>query len=229
MSTSYHLQTDGVTERANCSIGQIFWSTIRPDQLNWYEKVPMCEFAINTSINDSTGFALFELNQGFMPAMITQVKSDADTPPGIKVFAQQALQNIAAAHDSLIASRVFQRHYVNTHRHEEPKIDKGDLVYLLMKNLSLLKGRIGKLLSRFIGPYCVVQTKPETSSYELELPEQLVKCRIYPMFHVNLLRPHQPNNDILFPNRTSSDAYDFGAPEELEWLVDEIIGHHWEG
>jgi hypothetical protein len=188
----------------------------------------MCEFAINASINDSTGFALFELNHGYMPAIMTQVKSDAETPPGIKAFAHQALQNIAAAHDSIIASRVFQRHYANTRRRDEPKINENDLVYLSTKNLSLPKGRVGKLLLHFIGPYRVVQAKPETSSYELDLPDELVKHRIHPVFHVNRLRPHQPNDDAMFPNRTSPDVYDFGTPD-MEWLVEDIIGHHWEG
>ena len=47
------------------------------------------------------------------------------------------------------------------------------------------------------------------------------------MFHVALLRPHHPNDDALFPNRTLADEYDVGAPEDAEWLVDDIIGHQW--
>jgi hypothetical protein len=33
----------------------------------------------------------------------------------------------------------------------------------------------------------------------------------------------------MFPNRTSIDAYDFGAPDDAQWLVDEITGHRWRG
>jgi hypothetical protein len=51
MSTSFHLQTDGITERANRSIGQIFRAIIDPDQRDWVEKSPLIEFAINSSIN----------------------------------------------------------------------------------------------------------------------------------------------------------------------------------
>jgi len=35
MSTSFHPQMDGATERANRSIGQMFWALIKPDQKNW--------------------------------------------------------------------------------------------------------------------------------------------------------------------------------------------------
>jgi len=56
MSTSFHPQTDGVTERANCLVGQLFRAAISPDQKDWVYKIPMMEFAINASISKSTGF-----------------------------------------------------------------------------------------------------------------------------------------------------------------------------
>src|SRR5215475_5742169 len=226
MSTSFHPQTDGATERANRSVGQIFRASIRPDQTDWYSKVPMTEFAINSSINASTGFAPFELNYAYMPAMIWKIESDISPSPGVRAFAQQALYNIAAAHDAIITSHMFQRHYANAKRHEEPLIDENDLVYLSTKNLNLPKGRSSKLLPKFIGLYCVVQVYKETSNYELELPDELAKRRIHPKFHVSLLRPHHANDDALFPNRTTVDAYDFGTPEDAEWYVGDPSAHY---
>jgi len=44
---------------------------------------------------------------------------------------------------------------------------------------------------------------------------------------VSLLRPHNPNDDALFPSRRKVQPYDFSAPDETEWYVDEIIGHCW--
>lgn len=229
MSTSFHPQTDGATEQANRSIGQIFRASLRPDQKDWHDKIPMVEFAINSSINAATGYAPFELNYAYMPSMIRQIPSDHQPSPGVRAFAQQALYNLASAHDAIIASRVFQRHYANAKRRPEPKIDEGNLVYLSTKNLSLPKGRASKLLPKYIGPYKVVRAMPETSNYDIELPEELVQRRVHPRFHVSLLRPHHANDDALFPNRTSVEAYDFGAPEDAEWFVDEIIAHRWEG
>jgi len=55
MSTSFHPQMDGATERANRSIGQMFWALIKPDQKKWVEKSPLIEFAINASIGNTTG------------------------------------------------------------------------------------------------------------------------------------------------------------------------------
>ena len=104
MSTSFHPQTDGATERMNRSIGQILRSTVNTDQKNWVEKCPMLEFAINSSINKSTGFAPFELNGGYMPSMICKYRVTNNVPPGIRDFADKALQNLMDAHDSIIES-----------------------------------------------------------------------------------------------------------------------------
>jgi len=50
MSTLFHLQTDGATERTNMSIGQMFWALIKPDQKNWVEKSPLIEFMIKSIV-----------------------------------------------------------------------------------------------------------------------------------------------------------------------------------
>jgi hypothetical protein len=62
----------------------------------------------------------------------------------------------------------------------------------------------------------------------LELPSELVRRRIHPKFHIGLLRPHEPNDDAPFPNRASVDAYNFGAPDDAEWIVDELDSHRWD-
>jgi hypothetical protein len=53
--------------------------------------------------------------------------------------------------------------------------------------------------------------------------------RILPTFHVSLLKPYHASNDAMFPNRTQLEPYDFGAADDHEWFVDEIIGHRWVG
>ena len=67
MSTVFHPQMDGTTERANHSIGQILRMIINDDQKNWGDKCPMVEFVLNSSVIATMGFTPFELNQGYMP------------------------------------------------------------------------------------------------------------------------------------------------------------------
>ena len=67
MSTVFHSQMDGATERANRSIAQILCTVVSNDQRDWSDKCPLVEFAINSSVNATTGYAPFELNYGYMP------------------------------------------------------------------------------------------------------------------------------------------------------------------
>ncbi|SJL18178.1 uncharacterized protein ARMOST_21755 [Armillaria ostoyae] len=227
MSTSFHPQTDGATERANHSIGQIFHTAICPDQRDWLIKVPIVEFALNSSMNASTCFAPFELVGGYMPSMMREVRYDKLVPPGIHAFAIQAMQNLYDAHDALIASRVFQTHEANKHRSPELDIKEGSKVYLSTKNLNLPKARATKLLPKFVGPYTVLMADHKTSTYELDLPEELIKRRIHPRFHVSLLRPYIESDSVLFPDRKKPEPYDFGAPDDAEEFVECIEGHEW--
>jgi hypothetical protein len=87
-----------------------------------------------------------------------------------------------------------------------------------MKNMAMPNGRARKLMPKFIGPYKVTKMYPETSNYTLELPPELAKRQVHPKYHVSLLRPHHPNG-------RKAEPHNFGAPEDAEWYVDEIIGH----
>ncbi|KXN87627.1 hypothetical protein AN958_08355, partial [Leucoagaricus sp. SymC.cos] len=75
---------------------------------NWVKKVSLTEFVINSSVPASTGYAPFELNGGYMPSMLKEVRSDNSPPQGIKKFAEAVLTNIVAVYDTIIKVRVFQ-------------------------------------------------------------------------------------------------------------------------
>jgi hypothetical protein len=102
MSTSFHPQTDRQIEHANHSVGQIFRTVVRHDQRDWVDHTDMTEFAINASVSETTRYAPFELNGGYMPSMIQEFRLDEAIPKGIKSFATQALQNLADMHDMII-------------------------------------------------------------------------------------------------------------------------------
>jgi hypothetical protein len=112
LSTAFHLQTDGQTECSMRTIGQILRALVDSDQKNWATMCPMVEFAINSAMNKTTGFAPFKLVYSNMPCIIpdtllyTQFK-------GVKAFTDQAAWNISAVHNAIIAKCVFQTHTAN--------------------------------------------------------------------------------------------------------------------
>ena len=131
------------------------------------------------------------------------------------------------AHNTIIEHHVMQTHHANRHRRPSEDLSPGDLIYLSTKNLSLPRGRAKKLLPKFIGPYKVVEVHTSASTVTLDLLPELTAWRVYPTFHMSLIRAHVPNDDGRFPRHDTKSYYDFGAADEPEWFVDEILGHRW--
>ena len=64
MSTAYHPQTDGQTERANRTLEEMLRSYVNITQSDWDEHLSVLEMAYNNSKQISTGFSPFYLNTG---------------------------------------------------------------------------------------------------------------------------------------------------------------------
>ena len=128
------------TEQANRSIAQILHTVVSNDQKNWSNKCPMVEFAINSSINATMGYAPFELNHGYIPRSGQHISTDT-TFKGVKQFAQQAVWNLLDAHDAILEHRIEQTHHSNKCCKPSIEYQIDDLVYLLTKNLALPKHR----------------------------------------------------------------------------------------
>jgi hypothetical protein len=212
----------------NWSIGQIVRSMISPDQLDWYDKLPMVEFALNSSVSSTTGYAPFELAATHMPRMIERIDGSKIENKGIKEFVELALERLNDAYGAIVHQRVFQKVKADRSRREEPEIKTGDRVYLSTKDLALPKGRAGKFLPKYIGPYLVLDARPESSTYKLDLSKMMKQRNIHDVFHVSKLRPYLANDEAMFPGREEPGVYDFGEPDE-ETGVLEIDGHRWRG
>ncbi len=228
MSTAFHPQTDGASERSIRNVNQILRNFVSPDQSDWADKIIMVEFAINSSTSESSGYSPFELNYGYMPLMLEN--ANTTVLKGVREFAEMARNNLIAAHDAIIASRVHQTFYSNQGRRRAPEFPLNGMVYLSTKNLSLPKGRAWKISPRFVGPYRITNRNLETDNYTLDLPKELRRRRIHPTFHISLLQAHIPNDDAIFPNRPLNQYYDFGEPDTSDEIaISSISGHFWRG
>src|SRR6202040_3683377 len=147
MSTAFHLQTNGATKRANHSVGQILRSVIQPNQSDWVDKLPIIEFAINSNISSSMGFAPFELNYGYLPTLIGGITPTENIKPGVHIFINQAINNLEEAHDAIIESRVRQTLHANKCCRAAP-YNVGEQVYLSTDNLNPPKNRSRKLMPK---------------------------------------------------------------------------------
>ena len=222
LSSAYHPQLDGSTERANRTITQMLRQCVNLNQKDWVTKLPAIEFAINSARSESTGFAPFFLNFGRMPRSMLWTHNPSTEFPAVRTFALQKKLAIMAAHDSILAARVKQTRDANRKRRDAP-FKTGELVYLSSKNISFAKGLARKLIPKFIGPYKVLQDFGN-ASFRLDLPPHLKRRGVHDVFHSSLLREHIPNDDRLFPGRMDTQVGN--TPEtEGEWVVERILSH----
>ena len=141
MSSTYHPQTDGLTEHANRTIMQMLQHCISPSQKDWVSKLPAIQFAINSARLESTGYVPFFLNNGRMPrAMVWNLASSSEYS-NVWVFAQKKKLALMLVHDSIIATCVKQTRDANR-KHQLVPFKEGDFVYLSTKNITFTEGLV---------------------------------------------------------------------------------------
>jgi len=69
LSTAFHPETDGQTERMNQVLEEYLRHYCSWKQDNWEKLLPLAEFAINSASLESTGMSPFEANYGYIPRL----------------------------------------------------------------------------------------------------------------------------------------------------------------
>ena len=64
MSTAYHPQSDGQTERMNRTMEEMLRAYVNEQGNDWDLHLPSCQFSYNTSVQSSTGLTPFRLSYG---------------------------------------------------------------------------------------------------------------------------------------------------------------------
>lgn len=82
LSTAYHPQSDGQTERVNRILEQYLRCYVNSEQSNWTELLPMVQFSYNSQDHSSTGMSPFKANYGYYPSWDIQQEEEAENPTG---------------------------------------------------------------------------------------------------------------------------------------------------
>ena len=87
--------------------------------------------------------------------------------------------------------------------------------------------RVAKFMPRYDGPYTITRAFPESSVYELELPNHPHK---FPKFHVSELHPFRANNPDLFPGREHTRPGPIVTEDGVEeWHIERILDQRRRG
>ena len=225
LSTAYHPQTDGQSER---TIGT-FEEMVRPYvcylQSDWDLYLAQLEFAYNNSIHDATGQTPFYIATGQHPVGLADVllSTPPETliPPSVHDIISSTNQATALARQAISSMNAHMSQTVNAHR-RPVDFSVGQLVLLSTQNLRLPGGslRTKKLSNKWIGPFRVLSRLADGRAYTLDLPAHM---KLHPTFHVSFLKPYFPNR---FPARASSPAHpDVFEDGHEEWEVESILAH----
>lgn len=185
MSTAYHPQTDGQTERMNRTLGDMLRNFTGREPNSWDTHLSAAEFALNNAVNRSTGRSPFYLNYGCHPVLPIWRELDINVPAA-KRFAQSFVTRLAEAKACMEAALQRSADYYNRNK-KDVSFLPGQLLMLSTKNLRQLAQGPRKLLPRYIGPFTAVRMVGK-AAVELCLPSDM---RIHPTFHVSLVRPYR--------------------------------------
>jgi len=148
MSTSYHPQTDGGSERTNKTFIQMLRYMVDQHQIGWVSKLPRMRFAFMNTVNASTGFSPFQLKTGRSPRLIPPIaplpaKSTVAQRTAHDIMKQIEL-DVKEAQDHLTAAKIRQAFHANQHRADEIEYKVGDRVMLSTANRRRNYKRKGK-------------------------------------------------------------------------------------
>jgi hypothetical protein len=214
LSTAYHPQTDGQTERVNQVLEQYLRLYVNYDQDNWAALLPLAEFAYNNAPHSSTNMSPFFATYGYHPILdiaprLARAGSAAEHVEKLHDLHEHAKKEIAKAIERF-------RTAADRGRIPAPDYRVGQHVWLSAENIRTTRPS-RKLAERRLGPFRIAEIVSK-SAVRLDLPPHL--RTIHPVFHVSLLEPVS-GDDI--PGRRQVPPPPIEVEGELEWEVESIL------
>nr|GEW84824.1 putative reverse transcriptase domain-containing protein [Tanacetum cinerariifolium] len=197
MSTTYHPETDGQSERTIQTLEDILRAYVLDFVKGWDKHLPLVKFSYNNSYHTSIKAASFEALYGCKcrsPICWDEVGDKQLTGPEIT---HETIEKIVQIKSRIQAACDRQKSYVDVRRKplEFQVRDKVMLKVSPWKGV-ICFGKRGKLNPRYIGPFKIL-AKVGTVAYRLELPEQLSK--VHSTFHVSKLKKCMANEPLAIP------------------------------
>jgi len=187
LSTVFHPQTDGQTERVNQELEQYLRMFIDHRQEQWPEWLGTAEFAYNNKAHSSTQTSPFKANYGQDPRMGFEGRKRTKYE-GAEKFVEKMKEIQEKAKAALGKAQADMKKYADRKRSDVEGYKVGDLVMLSTKDLKyqMVRRRTEKLTERFVGPYKVKKII-SMNAVELELPNTV---KIHPVVNVSRIRKY---------------------------------------
>ena len=218
LSTAFHPQTDGQTERMNQEIEAYLRIYCSNHPETWTDHIPLMEFAHNVNIHSATRASPFKLLYGFDPITLPHDLETKSSIPSVSDRLKELSNQRKEAQAALELSRNVMIRF--TTRKFTP-FTPGQKVWLEATHLNT-PNRSSKISPKREGPF-QIKNKLSDLVYELKLPHQ---WRIHPIFHASLLTPFK---------QTEEHGPSFAQPPpdiiegEEEYEIEAILAHRGKG
>ncbi|KAJ9538993.1 hypothetical protein OSB04_031726 [Centaurea solstitialis] len=197
LSTAYHPQTDGQTERTIQTLEDMLRACVIEFGGSWDDHLPLVEFSYNNSYHASIQCAPYEALYGRKcrsPLNWLEVGENKLFRPDV---VQETTDKIKMVQEKLKTARDRQKSYADNRR-KPLEFQVGDKVLLKVSPWKgLIRfGKKGKLSPRFVGPFEVVE-RIGPVAYRLNLPIEL--SSIHDTFHVSNLKKCLSEETVILP------------------------------
>ena len=182
LSTAYHPQTDGQTERTNAVMEHYLRAFVNYMQDDWAKWVPGAEFSANNAPSSTTLASPFLANSGqnsrlgFEPpeplptALTAQARANLID---VENFAKKMEELTEHLRDEMLIAQAIYESNANVNRRPCPRYLIGDQVWLNAKNLNTARPAV-KPDDHQVGPFQVNRIFDNNPLIiELELPESM--------------------------------------------------------
>ncbi|KAJ0614913.1 putative nucleotidyltransferase, Ribonuclease H [Helianthus annuus] len=197
MSTAYHPQTDGQSERTIQTLEDMLRACVLDFGKGWEKHLPLIEFSYNNSYHSSIKAAPFEALYGRKcrsPLCWHEVGDSQITGPE---FVLEASESIVQIRNRMAAARDRQKSYADK-RSKPLEFEVNDRVMLKVSPWKgvVRFGKRGKLNPRYVGPFKILERIGKVA-YRLELPAEL--GNVHDVFHVSQLKKCLVDETLVVP------------------------------
>jgi len=214
LSTAFHLQTDGQTERINQELEQYLWFFVKHRQKDWPEWLAAAEFAVNNKVHMATKVLPFMANYGKELRMGEDIGRKGKVESAT-AFMERMKKVQEEAEAALRKTQKEMKKYVDRGRKESEVWKKGDRVLLSTKDLVFKERPSKKLMERYMGPYAIEEVV-SLNAVKLQLPSSM---RIHPVINVSWI--------VRYKEQVKGQKREEGKLVEVEeveeWEVEKIL------
>ena len=214
LSTAFHPQTDGQTERINQELEQYLRFFIKHRQEDWLEWLVAAEFAINNKVHTATKVSPFIANYGKELRMGEDIRIKGKVESATE-FVERMKKVQEEAEAALRKTQEEMKRYADRGRREIEVWKKGDRVLLSTKDLVFKERLMKKLMERYVGPYAIEEVV-SSNAVKLQLPSSM---RIHLVVNVSRI--------VRYKEQVKGQKKEEGKPIEVEgveeWKVEKIL------